>query len=99
MVKKTLAAALIGLTLLTGCADNKNLPLYDNGAMKQVETYGLFNEGNLRQDCVNYSVSLGNVVLGVLFSYTVIAPIYFFGFSLYEPDSIDHECMRQKIKN
>lgn len=96
MFKKTIAAVLIGTMLLTGCADNKNLPVYDNGSMKHIETFGLFNEGNLREECVNYSVSVGNVILGIMLSATVVAPVYFFGFSLYEPDSLDQECMRQK---
>jgi hypothetical protein len=61
------------------CGDAKVI----NG--KQVETYGLFNKEENREKCIEYEFITGNAVLGVIFFETIVAPIYFYGFSLYEP--------------
>jgi hypothetical protein len=34
---------------------------------------------------VQYKTVVGNVIWGIILVETIIAPIYFFGFSLYEP--------------
>ncbi len=48
-------------------------------------TYGLFNESTDKSRNVCYKISIGNVVWSILLFETVIAPIYFIGFSLYNP--------------
>jgi hypothetical protein len=67
------------LITLSGCGDTKQIDgiTYD--------TYGLFNESNKRNPDIHYNLIMGNVIWGILLCETIIAPIYFFGFSLYEP--------------
>ncbi len=69
----------LSMTMLAGCASDKTI----NSV--HCETYGLFNRDEVRRDDVEYKLVVGNVVWGVLLFQTVIAPVYFFGFSLYEP--------------
>lgn len=51
---------------------------------KKCDTYGLFNV-NSKCENVKYETIVGNVVWGILLFETIIGPVYFFGFSLYEP--------------
>ncbi len=48
-------------------------------------TYGVFNESNEKDPKIRYEVIWPNVFFGVLFIQTIIVPIYFFGFSMFEP--------------
>jgi len=80
-MKKIINLGLIFILLVsfTGCADRKtiNNVTYD--------TYGLFNANSKENPNIEYELSVGNVIWGVLLFETLIAPIYFFGFSLWEP--------------
>lgn len=79
MKKVTAIICLILFTFATaGCGDGMRI----NGAY--CDTYGLLNR-ELKCDGVQYKTIVGNVILGVVLFETVLAPIYFFGFSLYEP--------------
>jgi len=49
------------------------------------ETYGLFNKNEEKDDNIKYKTIIGNVVWGIILFETIVAPVYFFGFSLYEP--------------
>lgn len=65
--------------LLAGCrstlsADGKTYP-----------TYGLINESTDKSSKVCYELCFGNAVWGVLLVETLIGPVYFFGYDLYEP--------------
>lgn len=84
MLKRILSLILVVSCALslTACADDKRI----NGVM--YETYGVFNKDEVRDPKIAYELSVGNVIWGIIFSETIIAPIYFFGFSLYEPDSL-----------
>ena len=64
---------------LSGCADRKTI----NG--RTYDTYGVFSEGSTRNGAIEYEVSIGNVIWGILLAETIIAPVYFFGFALFEP--------------
>ena len=66
-------------TFLYGCGDNKVI----NGT--EYTTYGLLNEKDKRNSNIEYEVIWGNVIWGCLLFETIVAPIYFFGFSLFEP--------------
>lgn len=79
MFKRTIVAAVAASLIVAGCGT----PL-DVGD-KTYPTYGLFNQHSSRSDKVCYETSVGNVIWGVLLVETLIAPIYFFGFSLYNP--------------
>lgn len=63
----------------SGCGDTKTIDgvTYD--------TYGLLNINSQKNDNIQYECIIGNVIWGVLLFETVIAPVYFFGFSMYEP--------------
>jgi hypothetical protein len=95
---KKIATVLLAITLATGCADNRNLNVPGKG-MIEVETYGFLNEVNHVEDCVNYELSMGNVIWSVILSETLVMPVYFVGFSLYEPVSIDQACAARYLKN
>lgn len=64
---------------IIGCGDTKSI----NG--KTYDTYGLFNKDDKRNSDIEYEIIYGNIVWSVLLCSTVIAPIYFLGFSMYEP--------------
>ena len=76
---KTIISILLISLLLTGCAKQKEIDsiTYD--------TYGLLNKDELCSPDIQYEVVIGNVIWSVILMETVIAPIYFIGFSLYEP--------------
>ena len=63
-----------------GCGTGQNV----NG--KYCDTYGFLNEED-RCEEVQYKIITGNFIWGIILVETVIAPLYFFGFSLYEPVS------------
>src|SRR5262245_7301582 len=48
-------------------------------------SYGLANQDDRKNPDVEYEVIWGNVFWGVVLFETIIAPIYFFGFSLFNP--------------
>lgn len=70
--------ALLAL-LLVSCAEPKTI----DG--KTYQTYGLLNSDEFKSDSIAYKPSVGSVIVGVIFFETIIAPIYIFGFDLYEP--------------
>lgn len=76
-----LVVALLFLfsTTLTGCGNTKSI----DG--KEYDTYGLLNRDTKKNNNIEYEVIIGNLILGILFVETIIAPIYFFGFDLFQP--------------
>jgi hypothetical protein len=77
-MKKIISIVLIIVMcfVVMGCGDPKTI---DNITY---ETIGIFEEKNPN---IHYRVIIGNVVLAILLIETVIFPIYFVGFSLWEP--------------
>ena len=80
------AAVLLMVALLAGCGN----PLVVNG--KNRGTIGLVNmivaDSSIMEPKypdVQYRIIWGNVVWGVILSETVVFPVYFFGFSMFEP--------------
>jgi len=80
-MKKILASIMIVvfLSLAAGCGDTKTI----KGV--EYDTYGLFNKDDNRNPDVKYRLVIGNIIWSVILVETIIAPIYFLGFSLYEP--------------
>lgn len=80
-MKKFIASLCIIASLVTmsGCSDNKVIE------GKEYQTYGFINSEQYKDSKIQYKVCVGNVVWGTLLFSTVIAPVYFFGFDLYEP--------------
>lgn len=74
-----LSLFLVFSILLTGCANPKQLDgkLYD--------TYGVLDEDTKKNPNIDYQISLGNIVLFVLFSWTLVIPFYLGSFAMYEP--------------
>jgi hypothetical protein len=81
-MKKLLAVGLIA-AMLTGCGDPLTVKTAEG--IKTYPTYGFLNEGNSKSNKVCYELIFGNVAWGIVLVETIIAPVYFFGFSLYEP--------------
>lgn len=91
-MKHYLFAIMILLSLFTtACSDGQVF----NG--EYYDTYGIFNEDEVKSDDVEYRVCVGNVVWGIILCETIIAPVYFFGFDLKEPVSYTKEVEPKKI--
>lgn len=79
-MKKSIAIAIALSIALSGCGHSMS-----TGGGKTYPTYGLFNESTDRSKDVCYKISVGNVVWSIILAETLVAPIYFIGFSLYNP--------------
>lgn len=78
-MKKVMVVMLVLSLLALGCGDTKVI----DGI--KYDTYGLIDKEEKRNPDIEYKLITGNVVWGILLFETAIAPVYFFGFSLYEP--------------
>ena len=81
-MKKKILSLFVALTMLfalSGCGDVKMVSgiIYD--------TYGFINESDKKNPDIEYRLIIGNIVWSVILFQTIIAPIYFIGFSIYEP--------------
>ena len=70
---------VIFLLFTVACGSNK---IIDGN---EYETYGLINKDENRSPNIKYKPIWGNIIWGCLLADTLIAPIYFFGFSMFEP--------------
>lgn len=82
-MKKFIAITLAATLLLSACGQPQNLEV--NGNIKNYPTYGFFNESTHRSEHVCYEVSYGNTFWSIILFQTIIAPVYFIGFSLFNP--------------
>ena len=74
-----MAFMLVFSVCFVGCGDNKTIRGVEYG------TYGIINKSEMCNPNISYELIVGNVVWSVLLVETIIAPIYFIGFSMYEP--------------
>jgi len=51
----------------------------------EYQTYGFFNESEKRNPNIEYEIIPGNVIWSIILIETIIAPVYFIGFSLFQP--------------
>jgi len=79
---KKLLILLFSVVVLSSCAEEKNI----NGTV--YKPYGLLNP-EVRVDSVQYSISPGSVICAIVFSETIIAPVYIVGWDLYEPVKVN----------
>ena len=81
MFKRFLSIVIVVVLIfsLIGCGCDKTI----NG--RNYETYGFINKDEVKDPSIRYKVITGNVVWGIILCETIVAPVYFFGFSLYEP--------------
>ena len=70
---------LLILLIIVACGNSKVIDSVE------YETYGLINRDEIRNSNIKYEVIIGNVVWGIILCETIVAPVYFFGFSLHEP--------------
>lgn len=73
---------ILGLTLavaLAGCGSNANIDGRTYG------TYGLLNQDTAKNPKIQYRLIAGNVIWSVLLCESIVFPVYFIGFSIYEP--------------
>jgi hypothetical protein len=80
----TILLLMFAVTVFTSCADSQTFQKSD-GTEFTVEPYGWMN--NNQVEGVTYQVCKGNIVLDVIFSETLIAPILLTGLQLWEPVS------------
>lgn len=78
-MKKTLAFVAAASLLLAGCGR----PIEYKG--KEYPTHGVFNEDTAKSEKMCYEVSVGNVIWSIILVETIIAPVYFVGWSLWNP--------------
>lgn len=78
-MKKLVAILMLVLMASVGCASNKVIDGVEYG------TYGLFSPDEDKNPNIKYRLVWGNIIWGVILVETVVAPIYFFGFSIWEP--------------
>jgi hypothetical protein len=76
---KRIIAIILAVSMLTACGT----PM-DHGG-KHYPTYGFFNEDNSKSQNMCYEVSIGNVIWSILLAETIVFPVYFIGWSLWEP--------------
>ena len=82
-MKKYIGIAITSI-LLMSCASEQTI----DG--KQVEPYGLFNRDTKQDTSVMYDVSAGSAIVGIVFSETIIVPVYIVGWDLYQPVKAKH---------
>jgi hypothetical protein len=80
---KKLFALILIVSLLTACG--KPMSITTPAGTKEYPTYGLFNESTDKSKNVCYKISIGNVVWSIVLIETIVMPVYFVGFSLYNP--------------
>ena len=88
---KAAAIVILLVVALTGCGDTKVI----NGV--EYDTYGLFDEDENRNPKIKYELIEGNVVWSVLLLETAIAPIYFIGYSLWEPVGLNEDYVTGEV--
>lgn len=82
MFKKIIAVGLI-VSMLTGCGEP--LTITNKDGEKTYPTYGLFNQDTDKSKDVCYKISVGNVVWSIIGFQNIVMPVYFVGFSLFNP--------------
>lgn len=91
-MKKLISIFLsIMLLVIIGCGETKKI---DNITY---DTYGILNIADKKNDNIEYNLIIGNVIWGIVLVETIIAPVYFFGFSLYEPVGVKGKVIKGKI--
>jgi major membrane immunogen (membrane-anchored lipoprotein) len=80
MKKSLLVLAVVSCLALTACgADDKTIDGITYG------TYGVVNQTEMRNPNIQYEMSGWSIFWSIIFSETVVVPIYFIGWDLYEP--------------
>lgn len=78
-MKKSIAILAAAALMLASCGQ----PLTYQG--KEYPTHGLLNEDSSKSNNMCYELSVGNLILSIVLVETIVAPVYFLGFSLFNP--------------
>jgi len=81
-MSKKIVSIILCLSLFfmfTACASDKVI----DG--KEYTSYGVINKDEVRNENIEYSLVVGNVIWSIILFETIVMPIYFIGFSMYEP--------------
>ena len=84
---KKIILLIFAISLIAGCGVEKE---YRGRTVKTVGVFNILNDE--KNICIKYNVSIGNVLLGAVLIETIIAPIYFFGFDMFNPSAIKEGC-------
>lgn len=79
MKKLLIALAIASTALLSGCNNDKTI----DG--KSYPVFGVANMETQKDPDVLYEISAGSVIIAIIFSETVIIPVYVIGWDLWEP--------------
>lgn len=77
-MNRVIMILLIGLSL-AGCNNTKTI----NGVTYDV--YGIYNQKDKENPDIEYKISVGSMIAAVLFSETIIVPLYVLAVDLWEP--------------
>ena len=89
-MKKLLIILSLGLLLISSCTSKKSFQTNVNTTIV-AEPYGIADKDEKQLDTVVYKISAGNVFWAVIFSETIIVPIYFVGWDIYQPVRLKNE--------
>jgi hypothetical protein len=79
-MKKVIVGLICAASLLAaGCSSDMTI----DG--KVYKPYGLLNEDDVKVAGIQYQPCWGNIVWGAVLVETIVGPIYFFGFDMFEP--------------
>lgn len=67
------------LTITFSCGNSKVI----NNV--EYETYGFINENEIKAPNIKYKIIVGNLIWSFVLLKTIVFPVYFIGFSLWEP--------------
>lgn len=81
---KRLISLVLVVLLISSCG--KSL-VVDKVEYKPVGLISMNTKNNTYSDSINYEPCWGNIILGAILVETIIAPIYFYGFSMFNPVS------------
>lgn len=76
---KKILLSLVLVLALSSCAEKKKI---DGVTYKP---YGWLNEASCKNDSIQYEISSGSIIVAIIFSETIIVPVYTIGWDLYEP--------------
>lgn len=86
-------AFLFFLSILSACGDTKVI----DGV--EYDTYGLLNQNEKKNPLIEYEIIVGNVIWSIILIETIVFPVYFIGFSLFEPvDKINSGAPKGEIR-
>jgi hypothetical protein len=80
-MKKLLMVSTLCLAL-AGCGGNTVIRTGKGGVY---ESYGFANDSTYHSKHVCYRISPASVILAFIFSETIVVPLYFIGFDLFDP--------------